>query len=100
MLSERDREKSSLALLRKTETQPGQAGSEAFFNVDLSRVRRSGSRQLPINSEAAPPLPPTVFFLAVSQTLSKSICATCSKSFTPWKEARRRILHGQKRLIA
>ena len=53
------------------------------MNVDLSRVRRSGSRQLPINSEVAPPLPTTVFFLAVSQPLSKSICADCTKASIP-----------------
>jgi hypothetical protein len=39
-------------------------GSEAFFSVDASRVRRSGSCQLPINHEAASQLPPAAFCLA------------------------------------
>ncbi len=59
------------------------SGSEAFFNVGVSRVRRSGSRKLYIISDAASPLPLTVFFQADSQALSKSICADCKKSFTP-----------------
>jgi len=59
------------------------SGSEAYFNVDVSRVRHSGSRQLPINSEAAPPLPLTVFFLAGSHVLSKSIHADCKKASLP-----------------
>jgi len=54
--------------------------SEAFFRVDVSRVRRSASRQLPISTEAAPPLSPAVFFLAVSQALSKSMRADCKKA--------------------
>jgi len=58
-------------------------GSEAFFRIDASRVRRSGSRQLSINSEAAPALPLTVFFLVVSQALSKSICTDCKKASLP-----------------
>jgi len=44
---------------------PWRAGSEAFFGVDAFRVRHSGSRQLPINNEAAPPLPPATFCLAM-----------------------------------
>ncbi|GAC1626765.1 MAG: hypothetical protein NVS4B11_23610 [Ktedonobacteraceae bacterium] len=37
------------------------------MRVDTFRVRRSGSRQLPINTEAAPPLPSTVFCLAAAK---------------------------------
>jgi hypothetical protein len=46
-------------------------------------VRCSGSRQLFINTEAAPQLPLTVFFLAVSQALSKFIRADCNKASLP-----------------
>jgi hypothetical protein len=38
-----------------------------FFRVDTFRVRRSGSCQLPINTEAAPALLSIVFCLAMSQ---------------------------------
>ena len=40
-------------------------GSEAFFRIDPFKVRRSCSRQLPSNTEAAPGLLSTVFCLAV-----------------------------------
>ena len=67
----------------KTEIVSTRSGSEAFFHVDVSRVRRSASRQLPISTEAAPPLSPTVFFLAVPRALSKSIRADCKKARLP-----------------
>src|SRR5260221_7038078 len=35
----------------------------SYFRIDASRVRRSGPCQLPLNNEAAPPLPPTAFYL-------------------------------------
>jgi len=41
------------------------------------------ANSLPISTEAAPPLSPTVFFLAVSQALSKSIRADCKKAWFP-----------------
>src|SRR5947209_6362327 len=68
---------------QKRHTPCQSTGSEAFLTFDVSRVRRSGSRQLLINSEATPPLPLTVFFLAVSQALSKSSCADCQKASLP-----------------
>jgi hypothetical protein len=68
---------------RGTESGIINTGSEAFFNVDVSRVRHCGSGPLPINSESAPPLPPTVFFLAVSRALSKSSSADCQKASLP-----------------
>src|SRR6266699_4553160 len=47
----------------------GTAGSEAFFRVDASRLRRSGSHQLLINNEAASALLSTVSCLGVSTGL-------------------------------
>jgi hypothetical protein len=57
-------------LLRDRNWLSSDAVQETSLNLFLIvlRVRRSGSRQLPINSEAAPPLPLTIFFLAVSYT--------------------------------
>jgi len=59
-----------LLLNNKNETRTVAPGSEAFFHVDVSRVRRSASRQLPISTEAAPPLSPTVFFLKLTVLFS------------------------------
>ena len=53
-----------LTVLFKNGTRLAGSGSEAFFRVDASSVRRSGSHQRPINNEAASPLPPTVSCLA------------------------------------
>ena len=75
-------------------------GSQAFIRIDASSVRRSDSRQLPINSEAAPVLPLTVFFLAVSQALSKSNCADCKKASLPVGNMRHPILDQHKRRVA
>ena len=47
----------------------GTAGSETFFRVDASRLRRSGSHQLLINNEAASALLSTVSCLGVSTGL-------------------------------
>src|SRR5260370_33402789 len=51
--------------IRASSSGKSSTGSEAFFRVDTFRVRRRGSRQLSINTEAAPGLLSTVFCLAM-----------------------------------
>jgi hypothetical protein len=67
----------------KNERRAVAPGSQAFFNIDVSRVRRNGSRQLRTKREATPPLPLNVFFLAVPQALSKFSCADYQKASLP-----------------
>ena len=54
-----------LTVLFKNGTRLAGTGSEAFFRIDPFKVRRSCSRQLPSNTEAAPGLLSTIFCLAM-----------------------------------
>ncbi len=69
-------------------------GSEAFFNVDVSRVRRSGSGQLSLNNEAAPPLPPTAFCFAAPGSEAFFLIGVTRVGFTPCSPVARQGKHS------